>query len=213
MSLDTEFDVERFDRMAETPRARALRAAVACFGRWGTTKTTLDDVAREAGISRATLYRLFPGGKPGLIDAVGEREIGAVLWQVHDVLVRSSTIEELLVDAIVTTAQIMRRHEALNYLLVHEPEVLLPYLSFEGFGMMLGEVVEFCQPSLERFVDPITASELAEWGTRLLISFAISPIPFDLTRRDHVARLVETIMLPGIEAAQTCPPKPSHHSR
>jgi len=36
------------------------RGAVTCFARWGTTKTTLDDVAREAGVSRATLYASSP---------------------------------------------------------------------------------------------------------------------------------------------------------
>ena len=41
--------------------ARLLDATVACIARVGVSKTTLDDVAREAGCSRATLYRYFPG--------------------------------------------------------------------------------------------------------------------------------------------------------
>lgn len=46
-------------------------AALACIGRWGLAKTTLDDIAREAGISRATVYRRVPGGKAGLVALVG----------------------------------------------------------------------------------------------------------------------------------------------
>src|SRR5262245_45253316 len=42
---------------------RILAATLRCLGKWGTVKTTLDDIAREAGCSRATVYRTFPGGK------------------------------------------------------------------------------------------------------------------------------------------------------
>ena len=41
--------------------ARVLDGALACVARVGLGKTTLDDVAREAGCARATVYRCFPG--------------------------------------------------------------------------------------------------------------------------------------------------------
>lgn len=182
---------------------RVLRASVDCIARWGTTKTTLDDIARAAEMSRATIYRLFPGGKPALIEAVGERELAIALWQIHDVFVRSATLEDLLVDTLWTAARLVRGHRALNYLLTHEVEVLLPFLSFEGFERVLDAIVEFCRPSLERFVDHELAGELAEWGTRLLVCFALRPVPYDLTRRDDAARLIDTIVMPGIAAASS----------
>ena len=40
---------------------RAAAALLTCIARYGLAKTTLDDVAREAGCSRATLYRYFDG--------------------------------------------------------------------------------------------------------------------------------------------------------
>ncbi|MGZ4705878.1 MAG: TetR/AcrR family transcriptional regulator, partial [Acidimicrobiales bacterium] len=46
---------------------RILEAALRCVARWGLIKTTVDDVAREAGCSRATIYRAFPGGKQSVI--------------------------------------------------------------------------------------------------------------------------------------------------
>jgi len=58
-------------------------------------------------------------------EAVGEREVAVLLWQVHEVLISSGELDDLLVDATLLVARAMRNHEALNYLLAHEPEVLL----------------------------------------------------------------------------------------
>ena len=46
---------------------RLLQATFACVARYGIGKTTIEDVAREAGVSRATVYRQFPGGKDQLV--------------------------------------------------------------------------------------------------------------------------------------------------
>lgn len=54
---------------------RILDAARRCVDRWGINKLTIDDVATEAGVSRATLYRLFPGGKDVMFDALRVREL------------------------------------------------------------------------------------------------------------------------------------------
>src|SRR5436853_7011012 len=41
--------------------AKVVEGALRAIARFGLTKLTVDDVAREAGFSRATLYRYFPG--------------------------------------------------------------------------------------------------------------------------------------------------------
>jgi AcrR family transcriptional regulator len=62
-------------------RERILDAALKLIGAQGLTALSIDDLATQAGVSRATLYRLFPG-KPALftslvheyspLDSVGE---------------------------------------------------------------------------------------------------------------------------------------------
>ena len=47
---------------------RLRDAALVCIGRFGLAKTTVDDIAHEAGCSRATLYRYFDG-KPAIVRA------------------------------------------------------------------------------------------------------------------------------------------------
>ena len=57
-----------------SPQAeRVVDAALACIARVGLAKTTLDDVAREAGCARATVYRCFPN-KVQLLGALVARE-------------------------------------------------------------------------------------------------------------------------------------------
>jgi len=55
--------------VAPAAETEVLGATVECVARWGLSKTTLDDVARAAGVSRATVYRLFPGGRDVLVRA------------------------------------------------------------------------------------------------------------------------------------------------
>ena len=53
---------------------RVLDAVKACCERWGMAKVTIDDIANQAGCSRATVYRLFPGGKDFIYEALRQRE-------------------------------------------------------------------------------------------------------------------------------------------
>ena len=54
-----------------TVQERILEAGYACVARYGLAKTTVEDAAREGRVSRATVYRYFPGGRDQLIgDAV-----------------------------------------------------------------------------------------------------------------------------------------------
>ena len=78
---------------------RVLDGALACVARVGLGKTTLDDVAREAGCARATVYRCFPG-KQALFAAVLERELDAL----GDRVVAAAAKADALADAIVALA-------------------------------------------------------------------------------------------------------------
>jgi ABC-type glutathione transport system ATPase component len=50
-------------------RERLLESAASLFSRWGFDKTSVDDIAREAGISKGAVYLEFPN-KDALFKAV-----------------------------------------------------------------------------------------------------------------------------------------------
>ena len=64
------------DRVEDTV-GRILAATMACLERFGVAKTTIDDVAREAGCSRATIYRNFPN-RTALVSAAVDTELACL---------------------------------------------------------------------------------------------------------------------------------------
>ncbi len=63
---------------AEATREKILDAGLKVFSKKGYVSTTLDDIAREAGVTRGAVYWHFKNGKPELFEAlISERSRGA----------------------------------------------------------------------------------------------------------------------------------------
>ena len=180
--------------------ARITTGALACIARWGMAKTTLDDIAREAGCSRATIYRLFPGGKQAVLDAAGEVELARILDELSGALDRTDTLADLLVVAISESVRAIRSHAALQYLIEHEPGAVLAHVSFDELDPLLAVATAFGTPYLVPHVGPARAGATAEWVTRLVVSYGIEPCR-DLDDPVVARALVETFILPGLERA------------
>jgi AcrR family transcriptional regulator len=103
----------------------ATRASVLAVG---VRRTTLTDVARRAGVSRMTLYRLVPDVTT-LILEVMSREFAALLAEAEAGARRRRTSRARL--AATTVAVVRRLHEEPLFRRVVDvdPELLLPYLT------------------------------------------------------------------------------------
>jgi AcrR family transcriptional regulator len=180
---------------------RIVAAALVCIGRFGVAKTSLEDVARQAGCSRASVYRAFPGGKEPLLEAVVVAELGRFFAELNAALDRAGSLEELLVDGVTTAGRWIVEHRALQFVLAHEPEVVLPLVSFSEMDHLLSLVSDVVAPHLEAWIDPVGAARVVEWTTRLVLSYAASPSPYvDVRDRESVRSLLRTFVLPGIQA-------------
>jgi len=183
---------------ADALEDRLVAAMLECVGRWGVAKTTADDIARAAGVSRATLYRAFPGGKEVAFEALLRHELQRFFALVEGRLRDADSLEDLLVVGAVEAARFLRGHEALGYLLRHEPNRVIPAYGHLHSGLAIA--TGFLTPHLARFVgDPRLASEGAELVVRLLLSYAADPSPsLDLTDPDSVRRFVRTFVTPAL---------------
>lgn len=156
-------------------RARVIDAALRCVGRFGLSKTTVDDIAREAGLSRATLYRSFPGGRDEVFSATLHREIARYFSTLADELAGIDDLEELLVRTLACSADQIARHDALQWLLNHEPEVVLPSVAFAGLDRLLALAADFLSPYLRPSLGATEARRVAEWIGRLVVSHVACP--------------------------------------
>jgi AcrR family transcriptional regulator len=175
-------------------------AVLRCIARWGLTKTTLEDVAREARTSRATVYRTFPGGgKDALFAALAARELTRLEATVAAAVEAATDLEDALVAAVTSVAGHLGGHAAFQFLLAHEPGLVLPHLAFHHLDRLLARVRTVGGPLLERFLPSDAAAELAEWVARIIISYTCCPaIGVRLTDDASVRRLVRSYVLPAI---------------
>ena len=177
---------------------RILDAATSLVARWGVTKTSLADVAKEAGCSRATLYRSFPGGKQQLFAAVGHRELAGYVDAIVEVVDEADDLADALTRGLVVAARLLRDHDAAQFVLAHEPELLLPFLGFKQVDRLYSHVSAVIGPHFERFVPAERAAWLTEWAARLFITYLFNPDPeVDLVVIDDTRRLVTSFVLPA----------------
>ena len=181
---------------------RICEATLTCIARWGVSKTTLEDVAREAGCGRATIYRTFRGGKAEVLRAVLNREMTRFRSTVDDALADAEGLEDKVVAGVVAAAAFLEGHAALGYLLRHEPEVVLPWLAFRRMGALYGIVAGFAAPHLAvELGDPERAARAAEWLARVVLTYVAHPVPgVDLADPVAARHLLSTYVLPALVA-------------
>jgi AcrR family transcriptional regulator len=184
-----------------TIEERAVQATLACIARHGLAKTTFDDVAREAGCARATLYRYF-GGKQQLLRVTVAREAARISASIRAAADAETTFETAVVAIVVRAARELREHEALQFIFAFEPEAALPHVTFAaGNRFLVGAALS---PALTRFVPAERADRAGEWLARVVLTHAVSPTsPIDLTDESAARALVREFVLPGLAGTET----------
>jgi AcrR family transcriptional regulator len=185
--------------VSTTPRERIFEATYTCIARYGIGKTSVEDAARQARLSRATVYRYFPGGKDELIRETIAWEVARFFRRLADALAGIDDLPGLLEEALVFAHRAVEEHAVLQRVLATEPVRLLPELTVEA-NRVLSLIKAFLLPYLEREplqpgVEPATA---AEHVARMFLSHLAAQGSWDLTDRTQVRELVRTQILAGI---------------
>jgi AcrR family transcriptional regulator len=190
-------------------RRRLVAAASACVARWGVAKTTLDDVAREAGVSRASAYRAFPGGKDAVLAELARTELDRFFALLGDAAARAEGAEDVVTALVTTAARALQAHPVVRTLVAHEPGIVASHLGFHRFDAALAEVRRRLEPHLAPAVGS-HAAEVAEWAARIVLSYALHPTArMDLADEAAARRLVGTFLLPGLTPAARRPTRPA----
>ena len=181
---------------ADRTTSRILDAALKQFETWGLRRSTVEDVARTAGVSRVTVYRRF-GNKEGLAEAVLLREetrfFGELYAAVHEI---PSPVDRL-VEGFTFALAFLRRHTLLNRLLSIEPDEILPYLTIHA-GAPLASARRFLAMDLGQVMPEDDAEMVGELLARTLLSFLLTPDTVaGLKTSDDARRWVRRYLAPA----------------
>lgn len=187
-----------------TARHDLLVATYRCIARRGLARLTVEDAAKEAGVSRATIYRHFPGGRDELVrEAVGH-EVAHFFLDLADAVSDAVTLAEVIEGALLHAHATLADHEVLHTLLATEPERLVVNLTVEAHRL-LPPIAAFLRPHLEAeaLAPGVEVDGAAEYVARMVLSLVGAPGRWDLTDPVEVADVVHSQILAGI-----CAPSP-----
>ena len=126
-------------------RDRLLAATYQCVMRFGLGKTTIEDVVKDSGLSRATIYRQFPGGRDELLLETVGWELANYFNALADHVRDAPDLEQLFEQGLVFAHRSVTEHLVLRKILDTEPERLLPLLTVES-AKTLPFIADFLHP-------------------------------------------------------------------
>lgn len=186
---------------SDQARERLIDAAEACFERFGVMKTTIEDVAGEARVSRATVYRYFEG-RDELLLAVLIREGRRFLDRLTEILENEEDFGTALVEGVIFTVAAIRDDDKLA--LLFTPDAAGTTGSVAGASeAIFALTADFMRPFIEqaatngRLRPGLEVDEASEWMLRTVLSFLMVQGPGE---RDEKAlrKYLATYFVPAV---------------
>lgn len=182
---------------------RILEAADECFTTYGMSKTTMDDVARRAEVSRATVYRYFNDRESLILESI-RRRARLSMKSAHARLARWETFAQRLEEGV---CEDVRRGLAdpVIQLLIFADQVGLATKILGDTGVAVDLTYERWEPILREAKESgelrsgIDLRELAAWISHLETMF-VSQFAADDAAQARVRSMVRQFLIPAVVA-------------
>lgn len=152
-----------------------LDATKQAIERWGVERLTINDVCETANVSRATLYRAFPGGKEVLLEALRVRETETFFTTLRAHAEGETSLEDTIVRCMVVATTELRSDQHLALMLAAEPNEVLSQLTVQGMPRIVRVATAYLMPLLQPHLSRDEAAELVEVLARMVISYFLAP--------------------------------------
>jgi AcrR family transcriptional regulator len=156
--------------------AEILDAALEILATLGIRKTTIEDIARQAGVDRVTVYRRL-GTKNDVVGAVLAREAQRVFERVAASADKAANVEERVALVFAGLVRDLRGHALFNKILIMEPDTTVAKVT-TGAADLLRLAVHFAVANLFPDVEPNDPKDLTarvEIVARLIHSLFLTP--------------------------------------
>ena len=105
-----------------------------------------------------------------------------------------------------TAAHEVLEHDALQFVLAHEPELILPWITFDGCDRFLASTGAALAPTFARFLPASEANRAAQWCTRIFLAYlGADDTPVTMTDARDVRALVSDFVAPALRASASQP--------
>jgi AcrR family transcriptional regulator len=181
-------------------RERILEGTGRAICAGGVRQTSLTEIARSSGCSRATIYRHFPGGRDELLDALVAFEHRRFFVRLAQAVESATTLEEVVERGLMVAHRALVEIEVLQIVLREQRELLKPTLVRQS-QPTLQLVADFLSPYLEAHgvADGATRAAHSNYLARMVLSCISAPGRFDLDDADQVRELVRCELLAGLK--------------
>lgn len=158
---------------------QVLDAALAQFEDLGIRRSTIEDIARRAGIDRVTVYRRV-GSKEDVTQTVIAREVQRLIAEVTAAGASLPSFEERIAVAFTAAIQHVRSNTLYNRVVALEPETVLPHLTSEAGPLLCIGVAATASLIAQAQQDGILGEindpqAVAEVLARIVHSFVLTP--------------------------------------
>lgn len=179
---------------------RVLDAVERCLVRFGLTRTSMTDVARELGVARTTLYRQV-GSLDEAMALLQSRRFHRFLDELV-VLTEDGVDAATFIDVLVRTVRSALADQVGQRVLQAEPELLGDYLTSGSLRATAAQVTALLTPVVATGMEagrlrPGDPATTAGWIVRIVLAVGMVPPPEDELEPTLRAVLEPLLVAPG----------------
>lgn len=195
-SLNQALPINQQQYSMSDAKLRACYAALQCIKTIGFERTTMSDIAKQAGIARPTLYKHFKHKLDAFFTAIDQ----VALDFTEDVVAHArqfTSFEERVIETIVYVVTKLPKHEYLSLILDNECALALKERAFADeatlvFAQMTAEPLIELRPDLAE-----QSTDITEFMSRFAIAMILFPGKYQ-TDTQGLREMIKVRILPGL---------------